>query len=84
MKLSAGIKKLDPGHLRRMYLDRMSHVVIDINSKVLSCGQGNILGNAMIYKRDNRPAFRLYVDAVAKKAIKIKDTFSFIPKHFDT
>lgn len=64
-------QKDGPGYLRRMYLDRIINPKVDINSNVLSCTQGHILGTAIIYEKENRPAFRLHVDAVTKKIVKL-------------
>lgn len=63
-------QKDGPGNLRRMYHDRISDARISISNKSLKCSQGHLLGVAIIYAKENRPAFRLFVDAVKKKIIK--------------
>lgn len=59
------------GLLKRMYLDRIMDSSSAINGKTLVCAKcGAHLGNAMIYEKENRPAYRLELGAVAKKAVK--------------
>lgn len=59
------------GNLRRMYIDRIDEASVTLNRKDLSCSKGHLLGVKIIYEKENRPAFRLFVDAVTKKIIKI-------------
>lgn len=63
-------QKDGPGHLRRMYLDRIRDSVVVISRKDFSCPAGHLLGVKIIYEKEDRPAFRLFVDAVAKKIVK--------------
>ncbi len=61
-------QKDGPGMLKRMYADRF----IDTRPKgnelaCLSCG--HILGNSIIYKKEDRPAYRLYAGSVTKKVV---------------
>lgn len=59
------------GLLKRMYLDRMIDPVSPIDTKTLACAKcGAHLGNAMIYEKENRPAFRLELGAIMKKSVK--------------
>lgn len=60
-----------PGHLRRMYIDRMSKNKVPTSGQNLTCPKGHILGRKIIYEKENRPAFRLFVDAVIKKITKV-------------
>lgn len=60
------------GNLKRMYLDRILHPKVSISEKGLKCENGHLLGVAIIYKKENRPAFRLLADSVKKKAIKFQ------------
>ena len=54
-----------------MYFDRV--LQRDTTEKELKCEKcGEILGTKIIYKEENRPAYRLYVDAVTKKIISAK------------
>jgi hypothetical protein len=64
-------QKDGPGNLRRMYIDRIIDNKVPISGKNLSCPKGDLLGVKIIYEKENRPAFRLFVDAVKKKIIKI-------------
>ena len=59
------------GNLRRMYIDRIFEHKVPISSKNLNCPKGHLLGVKVIYEKENRPAFRLFVDAVTKKIIKV-------------
>ena len=63
-------QKDGPGNLRRMYSDRIIEPKVSISKKDLSCSKGHLLGVKIIYKKENRPAFRLFVDSVKKKIIK--------------
>lgn len=60
------------GNLRRMYLDRITEPKVSIARKDFSCPQNHLLGVKIIYEKEQRPAFRLFVDAVAKKIVKAK------------
>lgn len=64
-------QKDGPGNLRRMYIDRIIDPRILISHKDLSCSNNHLLGVKIIYNKENRPAFRLFVDSVIKKIIKI-------------
>lgn len=63
-------QKDGPGILKRIYLDRMS----DFNTKSkdkLECKKcKHILGILINFKKENRPAYRLFVGAVTKQIIK--------------
>lgn len=63
-------QKDGPGALRRMYLDRIIEPVVSIGRKDLSCANGHLLGVKIIYDKEKRPAFRLFVDAVKKTIVK--------------
>lgn len=58
------------GTLRRMYLDRILNPRVSIARKDFSCSNNHLLGVKIMYEKENRPAFRIFVDAVAKKIIK--------------
>lgn len=56
------------GLLKRLYVDRMSELMCRIGDKSLVCPSCGIhLGNAMIYEKESRPAYRLVLGAVGKK-----------------
>ena len=63
-------QKDGPGNLRRMYHDRIFNASVSISEKTLNCPNGHILGIKIIYEKEKRPAFRLFVDATTKKIIK--------------
>lgn len=65
-------QKDGPGNLRRMYIDRMDDIKTSISNKSLMCPNQHPLGVKIIYEKENRPAFRLFVDAVRKKIVKSK------------
>lgn len=62
-------QKDGPGSLKRMYIDRMepnSH-----EETLLACVEcARVIGTKIIYEKENRPAYRLFVGAVTKKIIK--------------
>ncbi len=61
-------QKDGPGILKRLYLDRMQDYS---SADKLSCPKCKaVLGIKIIYKKENRPAYRLFVGSVAKKIIK--------------
>lgn len=64
-------QKDGPGNLRRIYIDRIVQSKVSISKKDLSCPESHLLGIKIIYEKEKRPAFRLFVDAVTKKIIKI-------------
>ncbi len=64
-------QKDGPGNLRRMYLDRIIKPKVSISRKDLSCTNKHLLGVKIIYEKENCPAFRLFVDSVTKKIIKV-------------
>ncbi len=63
-------QKDGPGNLRRMYLDRIDEEKVALTNKSLNCPKGHLLGVKIIYKKENRPAFRLFADSVIKKIVK--------------
>ena len=64
-------QKDGPGNLRRMYRDRISSPEFSISEKSLKCPQGHLLGVEIIYVKEKRPAFRLFIDAVKKKIVRV-------------
>ncbi|MCX6786138.1 MAG: hypothetical protein NTZ18_04835 [Candidatus Komeilibacteria bacterium] len=61
-------QKDGPGPLKRLYLDRVLTPEISKNKKELICKScRKIIGTRYIYKKENRPAIRLYQDAITKK-----------------
>lgn len=64
-------QKDGPGNLRRMYIDRITDPKVSISKKDLYCPKNHLLGVKIIYDKEKRPAFRLFVDSVVKKITKI-------------
>ncbi len=65
-------QKDGPGNLRRMYLDRIFNEKVSLVNKVISCPNKHPLGVRIIYMKEKRIAFRLFVDSVVKKISKSK------------
>lgn len=63
-------QKDGPGNLRRMYIDRILESKVLLTKRDYSCPKGHLLGVKIIYEKEKRPAFRLFVDSVIKKIIK--------------
>ena len=63
-------QKDGPGGLLRMYLDRISEPEVSLERKDLACPQGHLVGVRIVYKKEDRPAFRLVPDAIIKKIPK--------------
>jgi len=64
-------QKDGPGNLRRMYIDRMLESRVRLNTKELLCPTGHLLGIRIIYEKEKRLAYRVFVDALKKKIIKV-------------
>jgi len=64
-------QKDGPGILKRLYVDRIVFPTDLGKNKKLECKKcGTTLGLQIIYEKENRPAYRLFVGAVEKKIIK--------------
>lgn len=62
-------QKDGPGILKRMYFDRIGG--LEVGTDVFVCPScKDILGTKMIYKKEDRPAYRLFVGSVIKKIVK--------------
>ena len=60
------------GSLKRLYLDRIVKPSNLLNNKSIKCSAcKRMIGTLYKYKKENRPAFRLYQDAVSKKIVKV-------------
>ncbi len=64
-------QKDGPGNLRRMYVDRITEPKVSISNKDLTCSKNHLLGVRIIYEKEDRLAFRLFVDSVIKKIVKL-------------
>lgn len=61
-------QKDGPGMLKRMYADRFIDLTPEGHGLVCTnCGQ--VLGNYIIYKKEDRPAYRLYAGSITKKVV---------------
>ena len=65
-------QKDGPGILKRLYLDRIALENLPKNkAQNLVCKKcKTVLGIPMVYKKENRLAYRLFIGAVKKKIIK--------------
>jgi len=64
-------QKDGPGILKRMYIDRISESnSINLNTNLICPECKKILAVPIIYEKENRPAFRLFIGAVTKKIVK--------------
>lgn len=59
------------GILKRMYLDRVNEPKFVSGKQIICPKCKQVLGVKYIYEKENRPAYRLFVGAVAKKIAKI-------------
>lgn len=68
-------QKDGPGILKRMYLDRMHGVdtVKWLTENFVCPNCETLLGIPIIYKKEDRPAIRLFAGAVGKKIISAKE-----------
>ena len=81
-------QKDGPGPLKRMYLDRIINSGSLKNQKFsikkvsdLMCPAcHDLLGMAIVYKKESRPAYRLFVEAINKKVVSIKNTKQILDK----
>lgn len=63
-------QKDGPGMLKRMYIDRMIEPCVSLINKELRCPScKETIGIRIIYKKEQRPAYRLFAGAIAKKII---------------
>ncbi len=58
------------GTLKRMYFDRIVGQEIIENNNLFCPNCKKLIAVPMIYKKENRPAFRLLVGAVVKSVVK--------------
>lgn len=54
-----------------MYIDRITEPAVSTSAKQFQCPKKHILGVRIIYQKEKRPAFRLFVDAVQKKIVRV-------------
>ena len=63
-------QKDGPGILKRMYHDRMSGIKINFRNNLICPNCRELLGVPIIYRKEKRPAYRLFAGAVSKKITK--------------
>jgi hypothetical protein len=62
-------QKDGPGILKRLYVDRI--ISPALHSKNLVCKKcKTMIGIHIIYKKENRPAYRLFAGAIQKKIVR--------------
>lgn len=54
-----------------MYIDRIVEPVVPISRKDLSCPEDHLLGVKITYEKEKRLAFRLFVDSITKKIVRV-------------
>jgi hypothetical protein len=59
------------GALYRMYWDRLYSFGLIKGNKLITCLCGKLIGYDYTYKRENRPAIKLFAGSVSKKKVKI-------------
>lgn len=62
-------QKDGPGALKRLYIDRM-HPALSTKKTLVCTKCKTLLGIYITYKKENRPAYRLFVGAVTKTTKK--------------
>ena len=65
-------QKDGPGLLKRMYVDRFIDNAPSGAEWICSLCK-RTLGNLIDYKKEDRPAYRLYVGAVSKRIVRARD-----------
>lgn len=63
-------QKDGPGILKRIYIDRIFNPKVSVSGKNFVCSKGHLLGVKIIYAKEKRPAFYLFVGSIKKKIVK--------------
>jgi hypothetical protein len=64
-------QKDGPGELKRMYVDRIHAPVVSPKKQNFVCPScDRVIGTFFIYKKEDRPAIRLYQGSIFKKITK--------------
>lgn len=64
-------QKDGPGLLKRLYLDRIAYPTNLNSRRKLKCKKcKTVLGIPIIHEKENRPAYRLFADAIEKRIVK--------------
>jgi hypothetical protein len=64
-------QKDGPGPLKRMYVDRIKDSKVLLTKKDLLCPKQHVLGVKIVYEKENRPAFRIFAEAVIKRLTRV-------------
>lgn len=65
-------QKDGPGHLKRIYVDRIIKLEGMGKTKQLTCKScKKVIGTLYIYEKEKRPAYRIYQDAIINKTTKL-------------
>jgi len=64
-------QKDGPGILKRLYLDRISDLRY-VNKELVCPKCKEVLGVKGVYKKESRPAIRLFAGSISKKIVKSK------------
>ena len=59
-------QKDGPGILKRLYVDRISGSACKVGKNLLCPDCKQVIGSYIIYKKENRPAYRLFVGSITK------------------
>lgn len=65
-------QKDGPGILKRLYKDRMISKISHAKHQLVCAKCKRVLGTSIMYEKENRRAYRLFVGAVAKRIVKSK------------
>ncbi len=64
-------QKDGPGILKRLYVDRIVFPTdFDPKKNLVCAGCDVLIGILIVYEKENRPAYRLFAEAIEKKIIK--------------
>ncbi len=63
-------QKDGPGIIKRTYLDRIMEPQFDLGENLNCFKCGKLLGTKMIYEKEVRPAYRIYVGALSRSLVK--------------
>ena len=66
-------QKDGPGIIKRLYFDRIFDSKYTENKELICSKCQKHLGTAVIYEKENRPAYRLFQGTVSKKIVKVKN-----------
>jgi len=72
-------QKDGPGLLKRLYIDRITSLPKTVLDKHFTCSSCNtLLGVGMVYEKEKRRAYRLFVGAVTKEILSEREVKKLI------